>query len=152
MSRLSTTILLGCIALTFTSCSNPFAIKKNKWVQVTESNSDYYQAVYVDENRTVCDDEGDCTAWVKMIFAKPQQIPYSGKKKGEKSGYLLAKRVDSSVKYFCKKAIAQIISYQIYDESDKLIDSKWIDGDRTPVQRNTIYYDLWKHVCKKSNK
>tara|TARA_B100001989_G_C24380731_1_gene384161 strand:+ start:86 stop:544 length:459 start_codon:yes stop_codon:yes gene_type:complete len=143
-------VIFTCfVSILLVSCSNPFAYKKHDWVQVTETGRDDYQAVYVDRNRIECDKEGNCTAWIKMIFAKEKQIPFGGNKQGQVSGYMLAKRIDSSVKYFCNLAKAQIISYQIYDKKDQLMDSKWIQGDEISLQPNTVHHDLWRYVCLK---
>lgn len=139
--------VLFLLTLVLTSCSNPFAYDKHDWVQVTETNKKNYQAAYVDKNRIECDDRGNCVAWVKMLFAQDQRIPYTGNKAGETTGYLLARRVDSSVKYFCNLTKSQIISYQIYDKEDKLIDSKWIKGDIISLEPGTVHHDLWRYVC-----
>ena len=143
--RLALTTLL--LTSTLSSCSNPFAIKEHDWIQVSQAGKENYQAVYLDKNRTKCKD-GACTAWVKMIFVQDQQIPYSGNKQGEISGVLLARRVDSSVKYYCNLYKSQIISYQIYDKYDKLIDSKWIEGEIASIQTGTVQDDIWQYVCR----
>ncbi len=135
------------LILCLSSCANPFEYKENDWVQVTEGQKENYQAVYVDKNRIDCDKEGNCMAWVKMIFATEQTIPFKGTKEGTVSGYMLAKRVDSSVKYFCNTTKAQVISYQIYGKDDKLIDSKWIKSEAMDLKAGTVQYDLWRHVC-----
>ena len=98
MSGLYRIIALSLAILVLSSCTNPFSYKKNDWIQVTETGKENYQAVYVDKNRVECDERGNCMAWIKMIFAQDQQIPYTGNKTGQTTGYLLARRVDSAVK------------------------------------------------------
>ena len=147
MKLLKKISLLGFIVFSLASCNNPFAYEENDWEQVSETGKENYQAVYIDKNRIECDKSGNCTAWVKMLFMQDQKVPYSGDKAGQVSGFLLARRVDSSVKYFCNLTKAQIISYQIYDKYDKLIDSKWIKGDIMSLEPSTVQHDLWRYVC-----
>jgi hypothetical protein len=147
MKHLLHTSCLILLLVCFSACSNQFAYKEHEWVQVTETGKEDYQAVYIDKNRIDCDKNGNCTSWIKMIFMQDQVIPFSGNKPGEISGALMARRVDSSVKYFCNLTKAQIISYQIYDKYDKLIDSKWIKGDITSLENGTVQHDLWRYVC-----
>jgi hypothetical protein len=147
MSNLSKFLTLSLVVLILTSCSNPFDYKKNDWIQVTETGKENYEAVYVDKNRIECDEHGNCIAWVKMIFARDQKIPYTGNKTGQVTGYMLARRVDSSVKYYCNLTKSQIISYQIYNKEDKLIDSKWIKGDIMSPKAGTVQHDIWRYVC-----
>jgi hypothetical protein len=147
MSNKRKLTILVCTVILLNSCSNSFDYKKNDWVQVTETPKENYNATYVDKNRIECDKDGNCVAWIKMIFSKDQQIPFSGSKQGQVSGYMLARRVDSSVKYFCNLTKSQIISYQIYDKTDKLIDSKWIRGDIESLTPGTVQHDLWRYVC-----
>jgi hypothetical protein len=147
MGSLAKTLILSICVIILTSCTNPFSYKKYDWVQVSETNKENYQAVYVDKNRIKCNDLGNCTAWVKMLFAQDQKIPYSGNKEGQITGFLLARRVDSSVKYYCNLTKSQIISYQIYNKEDKLIDSKWIEGDIVSLEPGTVQHDLWRYVC-----
>lgn len=149
MSSLNKTLAIFTAMLVLNSCSNPFAVKKHDWVQVSETSKKNYQAVYVDKNRIECDDNGNCVAWTKMLFSQDQQIPYSGSKQGQVSGYLLARRVDSSVKFYCNLTKSQIISYQIYNKAGKLIDSKWIKGDIMNLEPNTVQHDIWRFVCLK---
>ena len=149
IKNVNKTIFLLVLTFLLNSCANPFEYKENKWVQVTESRKENYQAVYVDENRIECDSDGNCMAWLKMIFSEPEIIPFRGSKDGQVSGYMMAKRVDSSVKYLCNLRKTQVISYQIYDKNDKLIDSKWIRTEPEALQPGTVQYDIWRHVCTK---
>lgn len=149
MSRSSILILFFALVFSLSSCTNQFAYKPSEWKQVSESESkekSEYTAAYIDKNRTDCKD-GECQAWTKMVFGEVRSISYSGSKPGQVSGEMQAKRIDSSVKFDCKRRLMTLISYQIYDGSDKMIDSKWVQSEPEFVSPHTLNYDLMKNVC-----
>ncbi len=133
------------------SCSNPFHYDENKWVLVTQSTQGPKSQAYIDTNRLECKD-GKCRAWVKLEFVSDQPIAYSGKKKGEKSGFMLVNRVDSSVDYDCKSGTLRMNSYQLYDRTAGLIDTKWVQSDLEYARPGTVHYDILKKVCEENAK
>lgn len=137
------TILLG-------SCTNQFDYKPSAWKQVIETDTEdksKYTVGYIDENRVDCKD-AECQAWTKLVFGEPRSVGYSGSKQGQVAGELQVKRVDSSIKFDCKRSLMTIISYQLYNKEDKMIDSKWIQFEPEYVKKNSINYGLMKAICK----
>ena len=140
-------LILALLVVSLSSCANPFKYAPNDWVQVTEVKGDNPKKIYVDKNRIECKD-GKCSAWVKMVFDMEEAIKFQGKKPGEVSGTMMIGRVDSSVDYDCKREVALINSYQLYDRSNKLIDSKWVQNEYEYAKEGTIQGDILKFVCK----
>ncbi len=136
------------IILLLTSCSNQFAYETSNWVMVTKTASEEsFKTAYIDTNRLDCKD-GKCKVWTKLLFGNEEAVEYGGSKEGQVSGSLSVKRVDSSVEYDCQNRLATIISYQLYDAHDKMIDSKWIKSEPEYIQPGTIHDDILKFVCK----
>lgn len=136
------------LTLVTSACSNQFEHKKAKWKQISQSRGDEITTVYIDENRVESVDDTRMQAWVKFIFGKEKQIPFNGQKKGEVSGFMLVKRMDSSVRYNCQTRMSTIISYQLYDAKDKMFDAKWIDFEPEYAQKGTLHGDILKYLCK----
>jgi hypothetical protein len=141
-------LALMAIVFLLNSCTNSFEYKKSDWVEVAQSDLDNFSTAYVDQNRIECSKDQTCMAWVKILFAKQREIPFYAKKKGEVSGSMLTKKIQSSVKYFCGSQQAQIISYQIYNNQDQVIDKKWIQDEVAQLSENTLQFELYKYVCK----
>lgn len=139
--------LISILLLTLSSCANPFKYAPNNWVKVTEVKGQNPKKIYVDKNRVTCKDD-KCSAWVKMVFDMEEAIQFHGNKAGEVSGTMMVGRVDSSVDYDCKKQIALINSYQLYDRTGKLVDSKWVKNEYEYAKEGTIQGDILKYVCK----
>ncbi len=140
---------LICSVLLFalSSCSNAFKYAENDWARVTETKGENPKTIYVDKNRIEHVD-GISRAWVKMVFDKEEAIQFKAKKPGEVSGVMMIGRIDSSVDYDCKKQVALINSYQLYDRSGKLVDSKWVSNEYEYAKPGTIQGDILKYVCK----
>lgn len=142
------TILLSIVLLlNLSACANQFKYKENAWLRVTETKKGNQKEVYVDQNRIECKD-GICRAWIKMVFANQEPIKFSGNKEGEVSGYMMVQRVDSGVDYDCAAQTARINSYQLYDRTGKMMDSKWIQGDIESARPGTVHGDILKFLCK----
>ena len=135
------------LVLILSGCENQFAYKKHDWKQVTETKKPDYQTVYIDQNRTHCED-GKCRAWIKMLFGNEEEVGFSGNKEGTVSGYMKVKRMDASVEYDCNTQMATIISYQFYDNKDEMIDAKWIDFQPERAMPGTVHGDILKYLCK----
>jgi hypothetical protein len=134
------------LLVTLSSCANPFKYASNDWVRVTEVKGDNPKKIFVDKNRVACKD-GKCSAWVKMVFDMEEAIQFHGKKAGEVSGVMMVGRVDSSVEYDCQKQVALINSYQLYDRTGKMIDTKWVQNEYEYAKPGTIQGDILKFVC-----
>jgi len=143
-------LLIYLIFASLNSCSNQFAYLPNNWQLVTNS-SDKTKTVYVDKNR-ITQDGSKFRVWTKVLFGEVEAVKYSGNKPGQVSGEMMVKRIDSSIEYDCKARTAMLISYQLYDSEDKLIDSKWIKGDIEYAAPGTIHGDVLKYVCKNYSK
>lgn len=128
------------------SCTNEFAYKQNDWELIIQTDRGDYQEVYLDKNRIDCA-EGKCNAWVKFIFSKTRVVPYSGNKFGENSGQMMIRRMDSSVQYDCARKTATIISYQLYDGKNQMIDSKWIKFEPEFVSKGSIHEGIMNKLC-----
>ncbi len=148
MSRFNYLIIFF-LGILLSSCTNQFAYKPNAWKEVTqtEPEKEDYTTAYIDENKTSCKEE-KCQAWTKLIFKEERPIAFGGSKRGEVSGEMNVKRIDSSVEYDCKRHMVMIISYQLYDGKDQMIDSKWIKFEPEYVEPGTVHYDLMKASCK----
>jgi hypothetical protein len=146
MKKLSLCLIV--IASFFTSsCKNYFTYEKKDWKLITQTQAPDYKAVYVDLNRINCNSE-TCKAWIKMIFGHEEEVGFSGNKQGEVSGYMKVKRMDASVSYDCNRKLATIISYQLYDKSDTMMDAKWINFEPEYATPGTIHGDILKYLCK----
>jgi hypothetical protein len=143
-------LLIYLIFLGLSSCSNQFDYLPHNWQLVT-SSGDKTKSVYVDTNR-ITRDGSKVRVWTKVLFGEVESVNYSGTKPGQVSGSMMVKRIDSSIEYDCKAKTAMLISYQLYDNEDKLIDSKWIKGDIEYASPGTIHGDVLKYLCKNYKK
>jgi hypothetical protein len=150
MKLLKKFLLIILFFTSLSSCSNQFAYLPNNWHLVTNSE-DKAKSVYVDSNR-ITRDGSKVRVWTKVLFGDVEAVKYSGTKPGQVSGAMMVKRIDSSIEYDCKAKTAMLISYQLYDSDDKLIDSKWIRGDIEYAYPGTIHGDVLKYVCKDFDK
>lgn len=140
-------LLSVLLLLNLSACSNQFGYRENDWIKVTETKQGNRKVVYLDKNRVECKD-GQCRAWIKMVFANQEPVNFNGNKDGEVSGYMMVQRVDSGVDYDCTSKTARIYSYQLYDREAKMMDSKWIQGDLESARPGTVHGDILKFICK----
>ncbi|MEY3370468.1 MAG: hypothetical protein RLZZ361_1138 [Cyanobacteriota bacterium] len=143
-------LFISLFLLNLGSCTNQFAYLPNNWQQIT-SSKDKTKTVYIDKNRVTRDGK-KIRVWTKVLFGEVEAVKYSGTKPGQVSGSMMVKRIDSSIEYDCQSKTALLISYQLYDNEDKLIDSKWIKGDTEYARPGTIHGDVLKFICKNENK
>lgn len=147
MKKKTLILSLSALLISLSACSNEFESEANNWVYVTTTREGV--KAFVDANRLECL-ENMCKVWTKLEF--PEVKKMSEPKFHESNNphiNLASKRIDSMRYYYCFSNRSMMTSYQIYDEKDKLINTKWINQpDMGIVTKNTLEYDLFQHVCK----
>ncbi len=140
-------LFFALIILLNTACSNEFEHEESSWELVTTSLKGV--EAYVDKNRLECD-KTMCKAWTKLVFKEAESFSKPEFQDSDNPQINLnSKRIDSMVYFYCFAKKSMMTSYQLYDEHNKLINTRWINKpELTYVQANSIEYDIFQYVCK----